>query len=290
MMYSIAIPLHNNKDTILRCAKSALGQSYNNIEILISDTSSTDDSEKLIQSVANDRIKYFRNNKSWSMWENHNFLINASKGDYIIFLHADDYLLPDAINIIDCKLKKLNYPQRIILSGSSIYKDFKNTIQVLNLDIEKLICGEDAVRLFSMGGLTPSGSVFSADLKKFGGFLDDGLIVPYSDCWTELYLCLNGFRYSYINDILYIRSSNGTKFKYGNKREIKEVYSSLKEVYTDEQTDIIKNAAVYNLSFELLKFFVQDSNYRANIRWALFKIFIRNPLKYLEVLNILFKY
>lgn len=279
MKYSIVIPVHDNVNTIYKCLQSAIEQDFDDFEIIISDTSKNDQVYDIIKPSFCNRIRYYRNDFNWTMWDNHNFLIEQSKGDYIFFLHSDDYLLSGAIKKADIVLKRLNYPNRIFLSGTSIYKDFKNVISFLGLEADGLICGEDAINLFSYRSLTPSGTIFSSDIKEIGGFIYDGMIFPYSDCWTELKLCLNGYRFYLINDILFIRNSNGTNFKYGNRAEIKDVYYHLTNEFSKEQIEILKNSILNNFSLEKIKFFMQDPCYRRDIRFYILKRLLKHPFK-----------
>lgn len=96
-LVSIIVPTYNYGRYLLKAVKSCLAQTYSNIEIIIIDDGSTDDTRVIVQCL-DDRLAYiFQENRGVSAARN-NGLKNA-RGDFIAFLDADDYLLPDSIEL-----------------------------------------------------------------------------------------------------------------------------------------------------------------------------------------------
>lgn len=97
-LVSIIIPCYNASRWIAEAIDSCLWQTYSNIEIIIIDDGSTDNSLEIIQSYAQKN-----NNIIWRRIPhtggNHarNVGLSICKGDYIQFLDADDYILPEKI-------------------------------------------------------------------------------------------------------------------------------------------------------------------------------------------------
>lgn len=88
---SVLIPSYNHADYIGEAIKSVINQTYKNIEILIGDDCSTDDSKKVIDSFKDSRIKKFFYTENCGGAENLNRLIRQVTGDYIAILNSDDY-------------------------------------------------------------------------------------------------------------------------------------------------------------------------------------------------------
>ena len=279
MLYTIAIPTHNNIETIKKCIKSAIELEFDDYEIIVSDTSENEDTWNLLIKMDIPNLRYYRNNHKWSMWKNHNFLLENANGKYVLFLHSDDVLLKDSLKVIDKHMSRLNYPDRIIMTGTSIYKNFKNHIYSLGFSCEEYICGSDALELFIGGGLTPCGTVFSKDILEIGGFIGDSMVIPYSDTWTDQNCALKGFRFYVINDIYFLRSQNSTKFVEGDKRQVSQVYNSLKKYFDDNLSIIIINMAIAKNSFYVLRHFICDERYKMYILKELLRILYRHPLK-----------
>ncbi len=90
-LVSVIITLYNKEPYIKDCILSALGQTYNNIEVVIIDDGSTDGSLAVCREVAthDDRIRIIsQENRGVSFTRNRG--ISVSRGEYICFLDADD--------------------------------------------------------------------------------------------------------------------------------------------------------------------------------------------------------
>jgi glycosyltransferase involved in cell wall biosynthesis len=101
-LVSIIITTHNRSKLLQRAIKSALGQSYENIEIIIVDDASSDDTERIVlKYIKNDtRIQYIKNEKQSGANVSRNKGILASSGKFIAGLDDDDEFLPDRINLL----------------------------------------------------------------------------------------------------------------------------------------------------------------------------------------------
>jgi len=96
-LVSICIPTYECEKTIIESIKSALNQTYKNIEIIIVDNCSSDKTYDLLKTFNDPRIKLYRNNNNLGMCENWNECLKYAKGDYIQYLHGDDILFPYCI-------------------------------------------------------------------------------------------------------------------------------------------------------------------------------------------------
>lgn len=94
---SIIIPMYNCQEYIKECVESVLNQSYSNLEILLINDGSTDDTEKICQrlSDSDNRIVY-RAKKNEGPSETRNVGIDMAKGEYLMFVDADDLLNQNA--------------------------------------------------------------------------------------------------------------------------------------------------------------------------------------------------
>ena len=289
LLFTVAIPTHNNQDTIMRSVQSALALKHDGYEIVVSDTSTNDATARLLEGLACDKLRVFRNDPAWSMWENHNFLLNEARGKYILFLHSDDLLFDDALQALSARLQKLGWPDRIFLSGESIYSSFKPHLERLGLAAESVIAGGDAVKLFSVGAVTPSGTLFSRDVKDIGGFIGNAMVLPYSDGWTELNCVLHGFRYYYVQDILYLRKANSTKLVEGTRDQVRAVYAELQKYFDDSCCEIIVQNALRQRSVHVLRHFLCDPRYEKRIRKTSLLRFLKHPFLSRQMLKLVFE-
>lgn len=96
---SVIVPIYNAINVLDKTIQSILNQSYRNIEILLIDNNSTDNSFEYIKSLQqkDDRIIALLEKKQGPNNARKTGLLNST-GDYIMFCDADDYLREDAIN------------------------------------------------------------------------------------------------------------------------------------------------------------------------------------------------
>ena len=93
MLVSVIITNYNYSNYLTSCIESVINQTYKNIEIIIIDDCSTDDSVKIISSFATkyNIIQTHYNLQNKGVIYSRNLGIEISNGDYICFLDADDY-------------------------------------------------------------------------------------------------------------------------------------------------------------------------------------------------------
>lgn len=103
--YSVIVPVYNSQKTIAMCMKSALSAMRNDVELILIDNGSTDDSSRIIQEVTgscewlSDISYHYESNSGVSSARN--FGIDAAKGEYLIFLDSDDELTSDFFDVLD---------------------------------------------------------------------------------------------------------------------------------------------------------------------------------------------
>lgn len=93
---TIAIPTRNRAELLIDAVNSALAQKLVNIEVLVSDNASDDNTQSMLLAVKDPRLKVFRQSKLLSMAENWNFCLTNARGRLFLLLSDDDVLLPDA--------------------------------------------------------------------------------------------------------------------------------------------------------------------------------------------------
>ena len=95
-LVSIVIPTFNRKNTILRTINSVESQTYKNIEIIVVDDGSTDNTRKVLENAKITNLKYiYQENKGACSARNEG--TRHSSGSYLIYLDSDDILLPNCI-------------------------------------------------------------------------------------------------------------------------------------------------------------------------------------------------
>ena len=98
-LVTIAIPTYNRAAFSLSHAlRCALAQTYSNLEILVSDNCSTDDTEDVVRGFDDVRIRYVRQAQNIGANNNFNYCINEARGVYFLLFHDDDMIDPDLVD------------------------------------------------------------------------------------------------------------------------------------------------------------------------------------------------
>ena len=97
-LVTIGLSTYNRADGYLQNAlRSALEQTYPNLEIVVSDNGSLDHTEAFVKSFADPRVRYFKQAQNIGANANFNFCLEQARGDYFLLLHDDDVLDPDLV-------------------------------------------------------------------------------------------------------------------------------------------------------------------------------------------------
>jgi len=103
---SVIVTTYNRKELLYETIQSIIKQTYNNFELIIVDNYSNYDYENLMETIDDNRIKYFQNNNDGIIAINRNYGINKAKGKFIAFCDDDDLWFPNKLQIQVDTLKK----------------------------------------------------------------------------------------------------------------------------------------------------------------------------------------
>lgn len=287
MIFTIAIPTYNNANSIEETIQSCINQDFDlEYEILVSNNNSSDNTENILQQYK-EQLKIVKTDTTLTMYENHNNCLNNAQGEYIIFCHSDDKLLPDALNKYYQIIKKRNFPQKYILWGRSMFRDYYTVWSRAGYQLDQIASGVRALDLFIYGGgVTPSGTCFSVNsLQKEGGFLKSNHPLAPSDWTTAIKLVLRYFEFEMSDRIFFSRTYAST----ANERDKEIIYIAMEEAFknflfsisNDEKNQIIEytlHSHLFNIF--LTKFFVSiETNYKKAFKKKYYKFLLHNPQK-----------
>ncbi len=137
-MISIIITAYNAEKTIEKCLNSILDTQYNDYEIILINDGSIDNTEKIVELFASDKIRYYKKVNT-GVADSRNFGIDKARGDYITFVDSDDYVSSNYFEGID---KYINEGVDIIKRKGIIVKENKE--EKIKGAIFDVTTGEDA--------------------------------------------------------------------------------------------------------------------------------------------------
>ena len=144
---SIISPIFNRGEYLLRFLKSIQNQYFNDIEIILIDDFSSDNTSNLIKKYQNidKRIILIKNKKNFGTFKSRNFGILKSKGEYCILPDPDDILSQDCLKIFYVFAKKYDY-------------------EMLRFN---LYIGQKRIFFQNCANPTPSRAVFKPEIQTF---------------------------------------------------------------------------------------------------------------------------
>lgn len=99
--FSIVIPTRARADTLRHSLRTALTQTFADIEVIVHESGDDADTAAVLAAVEDTRVRAFKTGEPVRMTENWERALDQVRGDYVFFLGDDDGLLPDACRIAD---------------------------------------------------------------------------------------------------------------------------------------------------------------------------------------------
>jgi len=204
-LVSVIVPVYNVEQFLPRCLDSIVQQTYNNIEILLINDGSTDNSLSICEAykAKDERIRVF-SKKNEGLGYARNYGIEHAAGAYFTFVDSDDYLTLSAIE------KMMSYVQQYRCDVVICNNFHKDVIQNQNLP-ERLYKGKEIVDILIMHMLgnkgkkedslsyTAWGKLYKASLFKKVRFASERQYI-----WEDMHFSIN--LYSSCNSV-YISST-----------------------------------------------------------------------------------
>ena len=104
-MISVIIPTYNRVEKMLRSLQSVMNQSYKDLEIIVVDDGSTDNTEEVINTITDKRVRYIKHKTNMGGGAARNTGINNAHGEYIAFQDSDDVWYENKLEVeLDCLL------------------------------------------------------------------------------------------------------------------------------------------------------------------------------------------
>ena len=189
-LISICIPAYNSAEYILRTIESALNQTYRNLEVVVVDDKSTDNTVDVVNSIKDDRVRLVCNESNLGMTGNWNKCINEAKGEYIKLIPADDVIYETCLEK-SLAILQANEEVSLVLVGTDLINNDDKIIGAYAHwpkagVFEGRKISKKSVMLNNFFGNPVCALFRKTDFDKTGGFDED---IPYIldfDLWIGL--------------------------------------------------------------------------------------------------------
>lgn len=247
---SIILPAYNAEKYLSLAIESILQQSFKDFEFIILNDGSTDNTEKIILSYTDSRIRYIKNEKNLKLIKTLNKGIELAKGKYIARMDADDIALPTMLE--ECYTFFETHPEYSIVAPSVYNMDndgrtYKKGNNRYSSEVLPYI-------LLFENVVTHPGIMLKADILKKYKYEDTGLVTHFEDhdCWNRI---LSDEHKIYVlpQHLLFYRINNeGINSKYGNNRS---------KPFRTRQNLWILNKTSIKFNVSLIDYFIKQSSW-----------------------------
>lgn len=194
-MVSVIVPVYNVQQYLPHCVESILAQTYQNLEIILVDDGSTDDSGRLCDALAqrDHRIRVIHK-LNGGLSDARNAGTAACKGEFVFYLDSDDYLEQDAISAL-VSIQSESHAEVVIGNYFYTYSDHEDIAQPDTGTVEAYP-RKEAIELLMQGKLQTFawGKLIRADIAKrhlfpVGKLFEDHFWTHliFQDCETMVY-------------------------------------------------------------------------------------------------------
>lgn len=237
MLISIVIPVYNSELFLEKCLNSIINQSYENIEIIIVNDGSTDNSKRILQKYEKTYANIsLYNKKNTGVSDTRNIGINHTHGDYVMFVDADDWIDEDYVmksvaylknNPADLLLlpyvreyEKKSVKNYLFKTSSVKFTDKQEVQKGLLLKLFGPI-GEELRRPAYIDDLSPCwGKMYKRDICKNIKF-EDTYKIGAEDIWFNIEYAYEIKSVAYINNTFYhYNKENQNSLIHKNKSDI----------------------------------------------------------------------
>ncbi|HEM55417.1 MAG TPA: glycosyltransferase [Thermodesulfobium narugense] len=219
-LVTVAMPSYNHEKYIQDAIKSVIDQSYENIEFIIINDCSTDNTHSKICEMINIcksrfvRFEYINSDKNNGIAKTLNMCLKWAKGNYFSLLASDDIFFPDKIELLVNELEKLPEKYAIIFGDATYINEYGGILKVKKGSVESesvlVILASDRDDFNYLNE-----DEFGTYKTLFKGYLPTPSWLARTRCIREV----GGFNEKYfIEDMpLWVALSKRYKFKFINK-------------------------------------------------------------------------
>ncbi len=253
MKVTIIVPVFNTEKELKNTLDSLINQTYSNIEILIINDGSTDNSEKIINEYKKktEKIVYIKKENT-GIADTRNLGISKATGDYILFVDSDDYISKDLvenlskymeqnIDIIKFKLQRVNEKGEILekVNGATFNKI--NGQEAFNkLYCTDVLLDSPCVYLYRREYLLKNNFKF-----KLGTYHEDFGLIPLIVVKADSVVSIDYYGY------YYVQSNNSITRNENYEKTIKKMRDSILQ---------------YDNMLEQIKYYNLEKNTEENIK------------------------
>ncbi|WP_312398750.1 glycosyltransferase family 2 protein [Chryseobacterium sp.] len=263
---SIIVPVYNVENYLAKCLDSLVNQTHQNMEILVVNDGSKDNSEQIIQEYAQkypEKIKPF-NKENGGLSDARNFGIDRATGDYLGFVDSDDYVTPtmfeEMVNLAekyDSKMVICNI-QKVDQNGNITQKLTQIPNMPEKIDLNKNFSVFSDLSYFACNKLFKK-ELFSEKRFKKGAHFEDIQLIPQLLLECDVIAQTQNFHYQYLERTDSITKTH-TERGLDILKAVEDVEIAFKDSQYSNKKSELKNFQIFEGVYSFLAYlaFVKD--------------------------------
>lgn len=268
-LVTIGVPNYNYSKYVIEALESIVKQTYRNIEIIIVDDCSSDNSNIVIDTwvnayIGNIKINFIKNEVNIGIAKVCNLILKNAHGEYIQFLDADDYIFLNKIETQVRLLQSRDHSDAFVYSNVDVVNETGELIsndyfKRIGYNKENMPNGSIHEDLLFFNFIPMSSVLIKTDiLKKIGGFNESILLQDYS-LWLKLTEKYNALYMQEITAVYRIHTRSFSNNTATNPKLVDAVLTTKYKYYTGANQLVkkqirmtIRNLSVYLYKYEYL--------------------------------------
>lgn len=259
-MISVIIPTYNRADLLPRAILSIKNQTFKDLELIVVDDCSTDNTSDIVNNLLGDNDTYIQLNKnSGSSAKPRNEALKICHGEYITLLDSDDYLAPHCLEIVYRKMIDSKSDIGIIYPGQCVV-DLKGNIKETRHRHKSGYLFEESLGDCICG---VTGALIKAECFKKVGLFDECEVSPHHEMFIRI---SKEYKFDYVDEYLayYLRDNHKNFSAQKNIAEfilnILEKHKDSYDLYPSKRIGLYRNIAIL---------YRRDNNFKKFIKYAL---------------------
>ena len=228
LTFSVVIPAYNQAEFLGEAIDSVLAQTYPHFELIVVNDASPDNTEEVVKSYTDPRIKYIRHAQNKGLPATRNTGMRAATGDCIALLDSDDYFHPEKLAVHAAFLEQ--HPEVGVSYNGRFDLHYSDTT-IRGMMRPPMTVG---LRDFLFGyPFTPSDMVIRKSVIQLAGYFDETFRHGGEDMEYPATLALAGCRFASVNRSLNYRRHHSGRYRKNLDDRLLDVQRALQKIYLD---------------------------------------------------------
>ncbi len=265
--FSIVIPTFKRAHSIRKALESLLLQTFQDFEVIIVDDASPDDTEKIVKTISDQRIKYIKNETNQERCVSRNIGIEAASGTYVCFLDSDDYHLPYHLQLLYELIQQKIEPVAFFFTNA--WDETEDGVRSERLCPDFINESQKSFEYFLKYTVNPQRWCVHRDIFKKVQF--DPEVIICEDMDTSLRIVNAGFPVFQLNERTTVYVAAADSFTHGDTQKWEKELFYLKRIFAKKELKGKLPSKEKNRLFSMCYFHLSNKQFILKNRWTTIK-------------------